>query len=369
MWLDLSPSDFLSALDQSECFVTYSYHGSVLAMKYHSTRLLSKRSVAVKGPFFSVVIPLYNKADTIVRALNSVAAQTFRDYEVIVVDDGSTDDGANVAESFVGIDNLHVVKQKNAGVSAARNRGAAEAAGKFIALLDADDVWFPRHLEYTATAVSRYPDIGLLGGGYERVEGRRLFRVRAPRKARVVDIYEAYFYAQLVHTSSMVIRRDMWIVAGGFNTSYSFYEDVEFFYRLGMMSRCCLLPYVSARYMSDAQESLTSKHVRTRKKDEWPHRSFLDNALKKGSFSRSMYKCAWLDANLMISVNILTKKVDDIEFFRTAYPHIAELYLINLGGKQNVGKRVLVYIWSNLFVIWYRVLNHSLLIRRGARHE
>jgi glycosyltransferase involved in cell wall biosynthesis len=94
----------------------------------------------------SVVIPLYNKARYVRRALDSITAQTFTDFEVIVVDDGSTDESASVVESYDDA-RFRIVRQENAGPGAARNRGATEASGEMLAFLDADDEWLPRYLE------------------------------------------------------------------------------------------------------------------------------------------------------------------------------------------------------------------------------
>lgn len=104
-------------------------------------------------PRVSIVVPLFNKAPYVDRALRSISAQTFSDLEVIVVDDGSTDGGAERVEAF-GDRRFRLLRQENAGPGAARNRGMAQAAGDLIAFLDADDEWMPHYLEAAVAALS-----------------------------------------------------------------------------------------------------------------------------------------------------------------------------------------------------------------------
>ncbi len=107
-------------------------------------------------PAVSVIIPAYNRADTIVRSLKSVVAQSFTDWEAIVVDDGSKDDSAGMA---TGLDpRIRVIRQENQGLSAARNTGVAAAAGEYISFLDSDDEWLPHHLEICIGFLRAYPD-------------------------------------------------------------------------------------------------------------------------------------------------------------------------------------------------------------------
>lgn len=140
---------------------------------------------------FSVIIPLYNKAPYIRKALESIFAQNYTDYELIVVDDGSTDDSACIVQQFIderlkvkGEEtsgavtstynlspityklSVRLITQSNAGVSAARNNGVAQASGSYIAFLDADDWWEPTYLEKMAQLIKDYPEAGLYACNY-----------------------------------------------------------------------------------------------------------------------------------------------------------------------------------------------------------
>ena len=113
----------------------------------------------------SVIIPLYNKASYVARALDSVASQSYTNFEVIVVDDGSTDAGAGIAESYQGC-GVHLIKQSNAGPGAARNRGLEEAEGEFVAFLDADDEWAPDYLAAGVRSLEDHNDAASVTVGY-----------------------------------------------------------------------------------------------------------------------------------------------------------------------------------------------------------
>lgn len=135
-------------------------------MKTKAPMKNKKRQTPESGSIhFSVIIPLYNKESTVARALKSVFCQTVRNFEVIVINDGSDDNGPGVAASFKD-SRIRIINQKNQGVSAARNRGIVEAKQELIAFLDADDEWLPEFLETIIELCQEFPDCNVFGTKY-----------------------------------------------------------------------------------------------------------------------------------------------------------------------------------------------------------
>ena len=133
---------------------------------------------------YSVVIPLYNKEHYIAGTLRSVLTQTFPDYEVIVVDDGSTDHSLQACKE-VRSDKIRVVQQVNQGVSAARNKGIELAAGEYICFLDADDTWHPDYLQNIETIVQKYPQSDIFVTAYRIITPMAAARNRADCRRRM----------------------------------------------------------------------------------------------------------------------------------------------------------------------------------------
>ncbi len=116
---------------------------------------------------FSVIIPLYNKAPYVAKAIQSVLAQTFTDYELIIIDDGSKDDSFPIAlKAIEGHGHCHLYRQKNAGVSMARNNGVELSQGEYLCFLDADDWWEPTFLEEMTKLIEEFPEAGIYGTSY-----------------------------------------------------------------------------------------------------------------------------------------------------------------------------------------------------------
>lgn len=178
---------------------------------------------------FSVIIPLYNKAPYVRKALESVCAQTCRDYELIVINDGSTDNSAIVADECLkatdGID-YQIISQQNAGVSAARNAGVALSHGEYLAFLDADDWWEPTYLERMAQLINDYPDAGLYASNYIYYKpGKTHVALNIP--TGYINYPKAYYEsnAMPVWTGAAMIPRQVYDEMGGFPLGIKLGED------------------------------------------------------------------------------------------------------------------------------------------------
>jgi hypothetical protein len=188
---------------------------------------------------FSVVIPLYNKEHTIARALGSVWAQSVQDFEIVVVDDGSTDRGPRVVERM-GDRRLRLISQENQGVSAARNRGIAAARFELVAFLDADDEWRPSFLETIAGLIRRFPEAAVFATSYLFCQsgcGVWAPRLRGVPATPWEGVLRDYFAVAArsdppVWSSAVVVRKDALRTVGGFPVGVTSGEDLLTWARL-----------------------------------------------------------------------------------------------------------------------------------------
>jgi glycosyltransferase involved in cell wall biosynthesis len=208
---------------------------------------------------FSVVIPLYNKAHTISDTLKSVLSQTFTEFEVVIIDDGSTDHGPDrVADEFSD-PRIRLIHQTHQGASAARNRGVAAASYELIAFLDADDIFLPRYLEEMHRAVTQFPDAGMYccagftlypdGSGYLRTSRR--FGT-APRVVRYFT--NPNFFG---NCSSTIVRKFEFSRCGGFPVGMTHSEDDVLFFKVALQNSVvfCPIPLTVYRQGIDGQTS------------------------------------------------------------------------------------------------------------------
>lgn len=192
-------------------------------------------------PAVSVIIPTYNRAAWVKEAVASVLAQTFQDYELMVVDDGSTD---HTFEALAAVDgHLDVLRlEQRQGVSAARNRGAARAQGEWLAFLDSDDLWLPEKLARQMEYLRSHPDCAICQT--EEIWIRNGVRVNPPQTHRKAggDIFLPSLARCMVSPSAVVLRRRLFEDLGGFDETLPAAEDYDLWLRVAWRQPVGLLP-------------------------------------------------------------------------------------------------------------------------------
>lgn len=203
---------------------------------------------------FATVIPLFDKAPTIQRALDSVLAQAFPPTEILVVNDGSTDGGDRIARRL-GDPRVRVIDEPNRGVSAARNAGLRAAAEPFVAFLDADDRWRPEFLGRMRDLIERHPGGVLYGAGFVTVEQGAIKRYHGigrsatdRRPAGVVDFFLERLHDFPLHASTTVVAREAALALGGFPEGVTHAEDHLFWAKLALAGPVVLTPEPLAEY-------------------------------------------------------------------------------------------------------------------------
>lgn len=290
-------------------------------------------------PEVSVVIPAYNAAATVQQAIGSVLAQSFADFEILVVDDGSTDDTA-AAVRAVNDPRVRLLAQPNAGAAAARNAGIASAIGEWVAFLDADDLWLPNKLELQLSRMRAVPAcMASLTGAYF-VDGElRLLKVRrcAPTKQLLLRFLR--FQNLPAVASSWVVKRDLFDRIGGFDTKLAMIEDWDLSIRL-------------ARYANPIciEQPLT--------------------VCRLHGGNRSLDVAAHLESGLTILKRVFADPTLPTEVRRHEREIYARLYMMLCGGMLRVGRRRRSVYWGLRAVTTHpRVLGYMLMtpLRRFVR--
>lgn len=175
----------------------------------------------------SVIIPLYNKAHTIVNTLNTVLNQTYQDFEVVIVNDGSTDNGVEVIKQNFNDSRIRIINQKNAGVSAARNRGVEEAKENWIAFLDGDDEWHPEYLSTMYELIMKNPHAGLFlcAGLICNADNSISYRIASKYEGKkcIINLFENP--EVFLHTSGTIVNKMLFNKTHRFIIGMKQFED------------------------------------------------------------------------------------------------------------------------------------------------
>lgn len=221
-------------------------------------------------PFFSIVVPVYNKANHIEDTLKSVFSQTFNDYEIIIINDGSTDDSEAI---ILGFDDnrIQFYSQKKQGVSIARNIGIEKSNGKLIAFLDADDCWFSNHLEELANLYHNFPDCGMYCSRYKIKTTENHFQtphfngIENSFRGIVTDYFFSNRPFRISWTSSLSIPKKVLDEIGGFTPGVTNGQDLELWTKIGITYNVSITNKITAIYNFHIPDSLAKNNINSMK--------------------------------------------------------------------------------------------------------
>lgn len=205
-------------------------------------------------PFFSVIIPLYNKEDFIENTLQSVISQTFIDFEIIVVNDGSIDGGETKVLSFKD-SRIKYFHKTNGGVSSARNFGIERSSSNYICFLDADDYWYPDFLEQFYKTISKYPEQKVFSCSIEIEAKKRTFpaqySIKKTSSVQIINYFQGSLKQSIIWTSCVIIHKNVFKNIGVFDTNIKYGEDTDLWIRIGLKYDIVFIWKILAKYVLD----------------------------------------------------------------------------------------------------------------------
>lgn len=217
---------------------------------------------------FSIIIPVYNGEKFIEKAIESVFNQTMSDWELIIVNDGSSDNTLSVLEKYKDNEKIQIISQENSGVSVARNTGVKNSKGDYIAFLDADDVWHKNHLDVMKTLAEKYPDAGLIGTftRVELVNGDIISECEyfKDKKEEVYldDFFKEYHKdksAKMFTVITTVVSKEAFLKSGGFPVGCKIGEDLELSLVIAAYYPVVLSPMATATYKKENSTATKTK--------------------------------------------------------------------------------------------------------------
>ena len=203
----------------------------------------------------SVVIPLYNAEKYIGDTLESVFEQTYNTFEIIVVNDGSTDSSLDVVKKY---SDVTVISQENQGEAAARNKGVALSKGDFIAFMDHDDLWEPDKLKIQMEYFNDNPQVGLVYSQYTSFKNGKILRTR-PQNGHSGWIFTKLLYKSIIQASTVMVKRECLDVVGPYDEAFAFADEYDMFLRISKEFQCGFVDKGLTRYR--VHETNASKNV------------------------------------------------------------------------------------------------------------
>ncbi len=220
--------------------------------------------------FFTVVIPLFNKSNYISNTLESVLAQTFLDFEIIIVEDCSSDASLEIVSAIRSSKIQIIEHQINKGLSASRNTGIKNASSKYIAFLDADDVWKPDYLKTIYALIKKFPECKLFATNYEEIYPNQLSLlpttklINKEKESIVRDFFESNLSQHIYCCCSLCVDKSVFETIGYYDEKITYGEDVDFNIRANNSFKLAYSTKVLVSYILYTENQITNTHLKNK---------------------------------------------------------------------------------------------------------
>lgn len=286
---------------------------------------------------FSVIIPLYNKEKYIINTLKSAINQTFNDFEIIIINDSSTDNSLELVQNIKN-DKIKIYSIKNSGVSFARNFGIGIAEGDYIAFLDSDDLWLPNHLETINQMIHSYPHCGLYFTAYNMLFPNGTYKscYKIPNCKETI-VFDNYCNMVMLSggytpcwTSVIVIKKNIFKNGLLFPVGIKAGEDLDLWLRIGLRYPSCYCPTITATYLQATENNSQYGQNTTNvfKYEQWYRYDTNNNQLKNYTTNMLIARAKYLN--------------------RDGYFHESIKELIKCKGRHKILKRIYYMILSTI---------------------
>jgi len=275
---------------------------------------------------FSIVIPLYNKEKYLAKTLNSVLSQSHTDFEIIIVNDGSTDNSEAIIKGYID-SRISYFKQANQGAAATRNAAINQANEPWIALLDADDYWYPNHLAELNRLVEKYPDERVFATASEVERNGTLFPshyqllMDATAQDAVLNYFTNSYSSSLLHSSTTVLHKNVLEKVGDYDVSIKSGQDTDLYIRIALAYQVVFSKKITSRYIILSDGLFNSTTDMSHKANFDPYDDYVHEHAGLRKF---------LSLN-RFSLALFARRNGDIVNFRSIR---SKIHLDDLNGKQ-----------------------------------
>ena len=268
----------------------------------------------------SVIIPLYNKESTILKTLTSVINQAYKDFEIVIIDDGSTDNSISIINNNFDDHRITIISQSNQGVSIARNQGVFHSKYELIAFLDADDLWDEKYLDFMVKAYNMFPYVGMYccAGFVKNADGSILERVDYEIKNPIsrIDFFKnPHIY---LHTSSTVVKKEVFNQVGGYPEKMIRNQDFALFFSIALVADVAYCNLLLSTYVGGvANQATSSFSEKTLKSIIWRFNHVHRNWIKFNKKNDLYLVFTKYEIRHQIKTFILNNKFSYLEIFLT----------------------------------------------------